>query len=135
MASVILATAPIHGHVSAYLSSWPSMEETEHARSSVHTPVTCAVTQCGHCDPCSATTSQHRWTSHRPAWSRNRFAHGSYSSNAFGSTRADRVALAEPIAGRIFFAGEATEPDYSSTVHGAYETGHRVARQVGAAIG
>ena len=28
MASVILATAPIHGHVSAYLSSWPSMEET-----------------------------------------------------------------------------------------------------------
>ena len=63
-------------------------------------------------------------------WSRDRFAHGSYSSNAVGSTRADRVALGEPVAGRIFFAGEATEPDYSSTVHGAYRSGLRVARQV-----
>jgi monoamine oxidase len=63
-------------------------------------------------------------------WSRDRFAHGSYSTNAVGSTRADRVALGEPVAGRIFFAGEATEPDYSSTVHGAYRTGLRVAREV-----
>ena len=68
-------------------------------------------------------------------WSLDRFAHGSYSTNAVGSTRADRVALGEPVAGRIFFAGEATEPDYSSTVHGAYRTGLRVARQVDAEIG
>ena len=51
-----------------------------------------------------------------------------------GSTRADRVALGAPVAGRLFFAGEATEPDYSSTVHGAYRTGRRVARQVEAHI-
>ena len=63
-------------------------------------------------------------------WSRDRFAHGSYSTNAVGSTRADRVALGRPVAGRIFFAGEATEPDYSSTVHGAFRSGRRVARQV-----
>jgi len=68
-------------------------------------------------------------------WSRDRFAYGSYSSNAVGSTRADRVALGAPVGGRLFFAGEATEPDYSSTVHGAYRTGRRVARQVETQIG
>jgi monoamine oxidase len=67
-------------------------------------------------------------------WSRDRFAHGSYSTNAVGSTRADRVALGEPVAGRLFFAGEATEPDYSATVHGAFRTGRRVARQVRAVL-
>jgi monoamine oxidase len=67
-------------------------------------------------------------------WSRDRFAHGSYSTNATGSTRADRLALGEPVDGRLFFAGEATEPDYSSTVHGAYRTGRRVARQVRAEL-
>ena len=65
-------------------------------------------------------------------WSLDRFAHGSYSTNAVGSTRADRVALGEPVEGRLFLAGEATEPDYSSTVHGAYRTGLRVIRQVDA---
>ena len=68
-------------------------------------------------------------------WSLDRFAHGSYSTNAVGSTRADRVALGAPVDGRMFFAGEATEPDYSSTVHGAYRTGLRVARQVEAELG
>jgi len=69
------------------------------------------------------------------SWSRDEFAHGSYSFNAVGSTRADRVALGDPVGGRLFFAGEATEPDYSSTVHGAYLTGRRVAIQVEAQIG
>lgn len=68
------------------------------------------------------------------SWSLDRFARGSYSSNATGSTRADRVALGQPVDGRIFFAGEATEPDYSSTVHGAYRSGLRVARQVRAEL-
>jgi monoamine oxidase len=68
-------------------------------------------------------------------WSRDRLAHGSYSTNAVGSTRADRVALGAPVGGRIFFAGEATEPDYSATVHGAYRSGLRVAREVADALG
>ncbi|MGA8247598.1 MAG: NAD(P)/FAD-dependent oxidoreductase, partial [Nocardioides sp.] len=68
-------------------------------------------------------------------WSLDRWAHGSYSTNAVGSTRADRVALGDPVEGRVFFAGEATEPDYSSTVHGAYRTGLRVARDVRRALG
>ena len=68
------------------------------------------------------------------AWSLDRFTRGSYSTNAIGSTRADRVTLSEPVAGRIFLAGEATEPDYSSTVHGAYRTGLRAAHQVAAEL-
>lgn len=67
-------------------------------------------------------------------WSRDRFARGSYSTNAVGSTRADRVALGRPVDGRIFFAGEATEPDYSSTVHGAFRSGRRAARQIAAEL-
>ena len=63
------------------------------------------------------------------AWSTDPFALGSYSSYAVGSTRADRLALAAP-AGRVFFAGEATEPDYASTVHGARFSGQRAAREV-----
>ncbi len=67
------------------------------------------------------------------SWSVDPFAFGSYSAYAVGSTRADRVALAEPV-GRVFFAGEATEPDYASTVHGARFSGQRAARQVELAL-
>lgn len=63
-------------------------------------------------------------------WSRDEWARGSYSFNAVGTTRADRLALAAPLAGRIFWAGEATEPDYHSTVHGAVLSGRRAAREV-----
>lgn len=68
-------------------------------------------------------------------WSLDRWAHGSYSVNSVGSTRADRVALGAPVAERVFFAGEATEPDYSSTVHGALQSGRRAAREVIARLG
>lgn len=63
------------------------------------------------------------------AWSKDPFALGSYSANVVGSTRADRVALGAPV-GRVFFAGEATEPDYPSSVHGAHLSGKRVAAEV-----
>lgn len=63
-------------------------------------------------------------------WSTDEWARGSYSVNAVGSTPADRSALARPIAGRIFIAGEATEPDYHSTVHGAVISGRRAAAEV-----
>ncbi len=60
-------------------------------------------------------------------WSQDRFALGSYSANSVGVTRGDREALAEPIDDVIFVAGEATEPDYHSTVHGALMSGRRAA--------
>ena len=68
------------------------------------------------------------------AWSRDQWARGSYSYNSVGTTRADRVALSRPTGDRIFWAGEATEPDYHSTVHGAVLSGRRAAAQVLASL-
>lgn len=63
-------------------------------------------------------------------WSTDQWALGSYSMAAVGSTRADRVALTKPIGEGVYLAGESTEPDYHSTVHGAYFSGRRAAKQV-----
>lgn len=66
----------------------------------------------------------------RTRWADDPFARGSYSFCRVGQLPADRAALAEPVAGRLFFAGEATHPHFFSTVHGAYETGIRAAQQI-----
>ncbi|MGI3186639.1 FAD-dependent oxidoreductase [Nioella aestuarii] len=64
----------------------------------------------------------------RTNWSRDRFSYGSYSYTPRGVYRAANRTLAEPVAARIFFAGEAANPEYSSTVHAAYESAeHAVA--------
>lgn len=59
----------------------------------------------------------------RTNWSRDPYSFGSYSFVAKGARRRDHSALAEPVADRLFFAGEATHPSYNSTVHAAYESG------------
>lgn len=59
----------------------------------------------------------------RTNWSRDPYSFGSYSYIAKGARRKDHVALARPVADRLYFAGEATHPTYNSTVHAAYETG------------
>ncbi|MEX0350750.1 MAG: FAD-dependent oxidoreductase [Paracoccaceae bacterium] len=66
----------------------------------------------------------------RTNWSRDRYAHGSYSYIAKRARRRDIRVLSEPVDNRIFFAGEATHPDYNSTVHAAYESGLIAAAQV-----
>jgi len=63
----------------------------------------------------------------RTNWSRDPYTYGSYSYIAKGSKRRDIRALDKPIDGKIFFAGEAVNPDYNSTVHAAYESGIRTA--------
>lgn len=63
-------------------------------------------------------------------WSQDPFALGSYSTMAVGASPADRAALAEPIGERLVLAGEATSVEYPSTVHGAWLSGRRAARQV-----
>jgi monoamine oxidase len=40
-----------------------------------------------------------------------------------------RAILAEPVDGRIFFAGEATSPHDFSTAHGAWMSGERAAAE------
>ena len=63
-------------------------------------------------------------------WGSDPFSLGAYSYNATGSTPAMRDTLAQPIGGRIFFAGEATHRTYFATVHGAYLSGTRAATQI-----
>lgn len=45
-----------------------------------------------------------------------------------------RAELAAPLAGRLFFAGEATHPYFFSTAHGAWESGLRAAAEAGSAL-
>jgi monoamine oxidase len=65
------------------------------------------------------------------AWEHDPFANGSYSYALPGHSE-DRAKLAAPVDNRIFFAGEATSPNFFSTCHGALESGIRAA---GEAIG
>jgi monoamine oxidase len=55
---------------------------------------------------------------------------GPFAIPLVGSTPKDYAALAEPISGKLFFAGEHTNFDYRSSVHGAYSSGLRAAKQL-----
>ncbi len=63
-------------------------------------------------------------------WTADPFTGGSYSYPGVGATPEDFAALAEPIADRLFFAGEHTIHQYRASVHGAYLTGIREARRI-----
>jgi monoamine oxidase len=64
-------------------------------------------------------------------WTHDPFVRGGYSYLPIGADLRHRLALAAPVDGVLFFAGEAThtagEP---ATVHGAIETGYRAAQEV-----
>jgi monoamine oxidase len=62
-------------------------------------------------------------------WAHDAFAHGSYS-HALPGHAGDRAILAAPVDGRLFFAGEATSPNFFSTAHGAHDSGERAAGEV-----
>lgn len=62
-------------------------------------------------------------------WAHDPFARGSYSHALPGHASA-RAVLAAPIDGRLFFAGEATSPNFFSTAHGARDSGERAAGEV-----
>lgn len=66
-------------------------------------------------------------------WSHDPFARGSYSHALPGHAGA-RAVLAAPIDGRLFFAGEATSPNFFSTAHGARDSGERAAGEVIASV-
>lgn len=63
-------------------------------------------------------------------WASDPFALGSYSFNPVGTRANSRQVLAQPVGKRLYFAGEATEPDYFSTAHGAYLSGLRAAQEM-----
>lgn len=87
--------------------------------------------------PLAATGQQGRTATGylRTNWSRDPYSYGSYSFLAQGAWRRDHKQLAETVDGRLFFAGEATHPNYNSTVHAAYESGVFAARAVAAQSG
>jgi monoamine oxidase len=61
-------------------------------------------------------------------WGADPFARGAYSY-ALPGRADDRAALAAPVDGRLFFAGEACSREDFSTAHGAYWTGVAAAEQ------
>ncbi|MDB5653509.1 MAG: amine oxidase [Tardiphaga sp.] len=65
-------------------------------------------------------------------WVHDAFSQGAYSAAKPGHATA-RAVLAAPVDGRLFFAGEATSPNFFSTAHGARDSGARAAREVIAA--
>ncbi len=67
-------------------------------------------------------------------WAHDPFARGSYS-HALPGHAGDRALLAAPVDNRLFFAGEATSPNFFSTAHGARDSGERAAGEVLTAVG
>ncbi|MBI1848153.1 MAG: FAD-dependent oxidoreductase [Candidatus Rokubacteria bacterium] len=67
------------------------------------------------------------------AWLGDRWARGSYSAARPGFARC-RSALAEPVADRVFFAGEACTPAAFGAIHGAWISGARAARGMASAL-
>src|SRR5581483_7016686 len=65
-------------------------------------------------------------------WAHDPFARGSYS-HALPDHASKRAVLAAPVDNRLFFAGEATSPNFFSTAHGAHDSGERAVREVIAA--
>lgn len=66
----------------------------------------------------------------RSRWQTNDNAFGSYSYPMVGTEMQHFDQLAEPLDNQVFFAGEHTEKDYFSTVHGAYLSGIREAVRI-----
>jgi monoamine oxidase len=80
-----------------------------------------------------ATVRGHLREMHYHDWIEDPFSRGAYSYVAVGGLGAE-AKLAEPVAGALFFAGEATQSDGNlGTVHGAIASGYRAAREALAA--
>ena len=62
-------------------------------------------------------------------WAHDPFARGSYS-HALPGHSGKRAVLAAPVDNRLFFAGEATSPNFFSTAHGARDSGERAAGEI-----
>ncbi len=62
-------------------------------------------------------------------WSRDPLTLGAFAAATPGGQPGRKV-LMEPVRDRLFFAGEATSPDFFTTAHGAHDSGERAAREV-----
>lgn len=65
-----------------------------------------------------------------PRWLSDPWSLGGYSYPGVGSAPEDREVHAQPLGGRVFFAGEATEPVEYGTVHAALWSGEQTAEAI-----
>lgn len=70
----------------------------------------------------------------RTRWQNNPYSYGAYSYTAVETLMRHFDDLAEELNDKLFFAGEHTEADYFSTVHGAYLSGLREADKIMALV-
>ena len=63
-------------------------------------------------------------------WSQEPYFRGAYSFPQTGGTISQFESFADPVAGRLFFAGEHTIFSYHSTTHGALKSGVRAAEAI-----
>lgn len=66
----------------------------------------------------------------RSTWATDPFAHGAASYTRVGVQQSTRGVLAEPINGRVYFAGEATDIDNPGTMRGALHSGQSAAMRL-----
>ncbi|OFX04980.1 MAG: hypothetical protein A3D94_22435 [Alphaproteobacteria bacterium RIFCSPHIGHO2_12_FULL_66_14] len=69
-----------------------------------------------------------------PRWLSDPWSLGGYSYPGVGSAPDDGGVAARPLGGRVFFAGEATEPDEYGTVHAALWSGEQAAEAIFRAV-
>lgn len=62
-------------------------------------------------------------------WRHDPFALGAYAYVPVNGLELQKI-LAQPLAGKLFFAGEATSIGHIGTVHGAIQSGQRAAREI-----
>ena len=66
----------------------------------------------------------------RSAWATDPFSRGAVSFTRIGVQADARDQLAEPVEGRLFFAGEATDADAPATIRGAIHSGQSAAVRI-----
>lgn len=66
----------------------------------------------------------------RTGWGQDPYSFGAYSFCGVGTGEQEVEELAAPVGEKLFFAGEHTSFDYRGTVHGAYWSGLRAAKEV-----
>src|SRR5690606_37909105 len=70
----------------------------------------------------------------RNTWSGDPFSRGAASYTRVGVQESTRQKLAEPVEGRVYFAGEATDVDDPGTVRGALHSGQSAAMRLRASV-
>ena len=79
--------------------------------------------------------ARHVTTTTCSAWDSDPLVRGAYSGTLPGHAGARRADLAAAVDERLFFAGEATSPEFFATCHGAYISGIAAAREVATSLG